>query len=83
MITVLGQPEQTVYETPILTNNSAQWYTPVIQLQEAEIRRIAVSGQSRQKFARLHFNRKKSWVWWCTSVIPDTLSKGIKLSKLT
>jgi hypothetical protein len=37
---------------------------------EAEIRRISVSGQPRQKmFVRTHLDRKKCWAWWHTPVI--------------
>jgi hypothetical protein len=41
-------------------------------MKEAEIRRIMIPGQSKQKSLQdPHLNRKiKSWVWWCTPVIP-------------
>jgi hypothetical protein len=40
---------------------------------EAEIRSITVLGQPGQKFASSHLIlKKKSWAWWCISVIPAT-----------
>jgi hypothetical protein len=33
---------------------------------KAELRRMTVLGQPRQKkFVGPHINRKKSWAWWC------------------
>jgi hypothetical protein len=39
---------------------------------EAEMKRIKAVGQPEQKkFIRPYLN-KKSWVWWCVPVIPET-----------
>jgi hypothetical protein len=47
---VQEQPRQKVCKTPISTSNWAQWHAPVIPaVWEAELRRITIPGQPRQK----------------------------------
>jgi hypothetical protein len=48
--------------------------TVIPATKEAEIKGITVSEQLRQKkFVRPHILTKKSWVWYCTPIIPVTV----------
>jgi hypothetical protein len=40
---------------------------------EAEIRKIAVRDQPGQKSSWDSIPTEKSWMWWCTPVIPATV----------
>jgi hypothetical protein len=54
--------------------DSIQSQTEKLLLGRLRSGRIAVQGQSRQKFVRLHPNQLKIWLWWCAPVILATLS---------
>jgi hypothetical protein len=50
----------------------AQWLMPVIStIQEAEIGRISVPGQSGQKVCETPISISKNWMWY-NPVIPAT-----------
>jgi hypothetical protein len=75
-IMVPGQPRQKVLEIPPhpSTNSWVQWFMPVNPAtREAEMGRVTVLGQSKQKSLCNPISMKKSWAWWCISVIPVTV----------
>jgi hypothetical protein len=48
---------------------------------EAKIRRIVVLGQPGLKILKKPISASKSWVWWCTSVIPARREAQIRESQ--
>jgi hypothetical protein len=47
------------------------WLMPfILATRKAEIRRITIQGQPRQKVSKTLISNNKSWVWWQVPVIP-------------